>query len=505
VTSLDRIQDLDQLRQVAHLLVHENARLHQRLTALLQENARLRGVGAREQLTLEIQRLQEQMAGLQRRLFAASSEKRPAAPAADPAAASESPAPARGHGPRPQHLPLRQVDWTLPEGARRCPTCAGDLSAMRDQHEESEEITVVQRQFVLLTHRRQKYRCRCEATVVTAPGPPKLIPGGRYSIDFAVEVAASKYLEHLPLERQVRSMTREGLQIDSQTLWDQLDALASHHQGNYEALGQRLLTAPVVHADETWWPLLDRRPSKRWWVWSVASEHGVVYRIQPSRSTEAGAKLLGGYQGVVMADGYGVYAALARAAPGLSLAHCWSHVRRKFIEVQDFYRGPCDEMLSLLGELFAIERGQPALRHVSDAARAEALRVIGEVRATQSRPIVARIRDWAYAQRCTPESGLRKAIDYMLGLWAGLTRFLDDPRIPLTNNFAERELRTVVVGRKNHYGSKSRRGTEVAAILYSLLETAQLIGVEPKAYLIEATRRVIQQPDVIFLPHALLT
>jgi transposase len=505
VTSLDRIQDLDQLRQVAHLLVHENTRLHQRLTTLLQENARLRGVGAREQLTLEIQRLQEQMAGLQRRLFAASSEKRAAEVTAAPAAPRESPPPARGHGPRPQQLPLRAVDWKLPEAARRCPTCAGDLTEMRDQHEESEEITVVQRQFVLLTHRRQKYRCRCEATVVTAPGPPKLIPGGRYSVDFAIEVAASKYLEHMPLERQVRSMTREGLQIDSQTLWDQLDALAQHHQGTYEALGQRLLAEPVVHADETWWPLLDRRPSKRWWVWSVASETGVVYRIQPSRSTEAAGKLLEGYQGVVMADGYGAYAALARAAPGLSLAHCWSHVRRKFIEIQDFYRGPCDEILSLLGELFAIERGLPALHHGPADTRDEILRLIGDVRATQSRPIVARIRDWAYAQRCTPESGLRKAIDYMLGLWVGLTRFLDDPRVPLTNNLAERELRTVVLGRKNHYGSKSRRGTEVAAILYSLLETAQLIGVEPKAYLSDATRRVIKQPDAVLLPHDLLT
>lgn len=503
MTSLDRIQDLDQLRQVAHLLVQENDRLHRRLTALLQENARLRGVGAREQLALEIQQLQEQMAALQRRLFAASSEKRPAAPAAD--APGERPAPARGHGPRPQQLPLRQVDWKLPEAGRRCPSCEGELTEMRDQHEESEEITVVQRRFEIVTHRRQKYRCRCEATVVTAPGPPKLIPGGRYSVDFAVEVAASKYLEHLPLERQVRSMAREGLQVDSQTLWDQLDALARHHHRTYEALGQRLLAEPLLHADETWWPLLDRRPSKRWWVWSVASERGVVYRIQASRSADAAGTLLGRYRGVVMADGYGAYAALARAAPALTLVHCWSHVRRKFVDVQEFYRGPCDEILSLIGELFAIERGLPALHRLADGAHAEAERVIRDVRATQARRIVDRIRDWAYAQRCTPESGLRKAIDYMLGLWAGLTRFLDDPRVPLTNNLAERELRTVVVGRKNHYGSKSRRGTEVAAILYSLLETAQLIGVEPKAYLTEATRRVIQQPDAIVLPHDLLT
>jgi transposase len=502
---LDRIQDLDQLRQVARLLAHENDRLHHRLTELLHENARLRGVDGPAQLALEIQKLQEQMAVLQRRLFAASSEKRPAERAPEADAPRESPERPRGHGPRPQQLPMREVDWTLPEAERRCATCQGELTEIRGQHEEAEEITVVQRQFVLLTHRRQKYRCRCEATVVTAPGPPKLIPGGRYSVDFAVEVAASKYLEHQPLERQVRSMAREGLRVDSQTLWDQLDALARHHQGNYEALGQRLLTEPVVHADETWWALLDGRPSKRWWMWSVASETGVVYRIANSRSTEAAGQLLGGYHGVIMADGYGAYAALARAAPDLTLAHCWSHVRRKFIEVQEFYRGPCDEILSLIGELFAIERGLPALRRLQGDTRDEALHVIRDVRTTQSRRVVDRIRDWAYTQRCTPGSGLRKAIDYMLGLWVGLTRFLDDPRVPLTNNLAERELRTVVIGRKNHYGSKSRRGTEVAAILYSLLETAQLIGVEPKAYLSEATRRAIQQPDAVFLPHDLLT
>ena len=90
---------------------------------------------------------------------------------------------------------------------------------------------------------------------------------------------------------------------------------------------------------------------------------------------------------------------MARAAPGLTLAHCWSHVRRKFIEVQDFYRGPCEEILSLLGELFAIERGLPALRHLSGSPREEALRVVRDVRTNQSQVIVTGIRDWAYAQR----------------------------------------------------------------------------------------------------------
>ena len=118
--------------------------------------------------------------------------------------------------------------------------------------------------------------------------------------------------------------------------------------------------------------------------------------------------------------------------------------------------------------------------------------------------MVERIRAWAVTAktRTLPESGLVKAIDYMLGMWKGLVRFLDDPRIPLDNNGTERGLRGVVVGRKNHYGSKSRRGTEVAAIFYSLIESAKLAGVEPKAYLrraVEAALRGEKAP----LPHEL--
>lgn len=141
---------------------------------------------------------------------------------------------------------------------------------MKGQTEDSEEITVVQRPFVLVRHRRQKYRCRCNACVVTAPGPTRLIEGGRYSIAFAVEVAASKYLDHLPLERQVRVMRREGLDVDSQTLWDQLETLARHLVPTYEETRTRVLSGELVHADETSWRLLDSG-SKKWWAWAVSS------------------------------------------------------------------------------------------------------------------------------------------------------------------------------------------------------------------------------------------
>jgi transposase len=172
--------------------------------------------------------------------------------------------------------------------------------------------------------------------------------GARYSPEFAIEVAVSKYADHLPLERQVRIMRREGLVVDSQTLWDQLATVAEVLRPTYEALGQYVLQAPIVGADETWWRLMERPAAKRWWVWSVTREDAVVYRILETRSQQAARDMLAGYTGIIMADGYGAYEALARAGPGITLAHCWAHVRRKFIEAEPHYPEPCRTALELI-------------------------------------------------------------------------------------------------------------------------------------------------------------
>src|SRR5262249_54583465 len=162
----------------------------------------------------------------------------------------------------------------LDEADRRsCPQCGGVLKAWEGQFEESEEIDVIERRFVLKKHKRQKYRCTCNACIETAPLPEKLFDGARYSIDFAVEVAVAKYLDHLPLERQVRVMAREGLVIDSQTLWDQLNVLAKRLGPAHQRLHQHILEQPVIGADETRWPLWGKKrdESKLWQVWAVVA------------------------------------------------------------------------------------------------------------------------------------------------------------------------------------------------------------------------------------------
>ena len=505
---LDAIRDPEVLRQVAVLLERENEKLHTKVQTLLTELAQFRGDAART-VQHDLQFLKELLAQRERALFGASSERRPPPTSEAPPAP---PSPRRGHGPGAQPmLPRVEMVHELVPADQTCPQCGGTLREMTDQTEDSEEITVVERRFVLVHHRRKKYRCVCNGCIDTAPGPLRLsirpdTRGRRYSPAFAVEVAVNKYVDHQPLERQARIMGREGLIIESQTLWDQLDALASVLHPTYAALRHYVLAAPVVGADETWWRLLGGPQQIRWWAWSVAREDAVTYTILESRSQEAARQVLTGYRGIVIADGYGAYEALARAGPGFTLAHCWAHVRRKFVEAEPHYPAPCTEVLALLGQLYAVERACPPLAvGTSEAERAAALAIRATARREQSAPIVAAIHTWAHRQRALPESALGKAIAYMLGLWIGLTRFVDDPRIALDNNATERALRGMVLGRKNHYGSRSKRGTEVAALFYSLIESAKLCGVEPKAYLLCATQAALENPGAVTLPHALLT
>jgi len=271
--------------------------------------------------------------------------------------------------------------------------------------------------------------------------------------------------------------------------------------GRSRALSRHVLETEVVGADETWWRLMDTKGSKRWWVWSVTRDDAVIYKTFPSRSREAARQVLNGYRGIVLADGYGAYDALSRAGPSFALAHCWAHVRRKFIEAEPHFPEPCRQVLDLIGQLYAVEGDVPSPSDPADRAAALALR--HRLRQERSRPIVREIRDWALAQRPLPESSLGKAVSYMLGLWKGLTLVLDDSRIPLDNNATERGLRGVVLGRKNHYGSRSERGTYVAALFYSLLESAKLAGVEPKFYLLTATRAALTDRHAVTLPHDL--
>ena len=466
--------DPARLRQYARLMERQNGRMRKLLDEMARELVEARREEP-EQLALRLQEIEHQLAVRNRYLFGPRSERRstsktatiepPPTPGAEPSLADEGEkAPRKGHGPRPQpKLFTVEIEHELAEDDRACNACDGHLDPMGDIWEESEEIDYIPAEYVIVRHRRRKYRCRCNGNVTTAPGPVKLQPGGRYSPGFAVAVALDKYQDHLPLERQVRRLKQLGLEIDSQTLWDQLDVLAKALQPTYEAIGAAILQAPVLHADETSWKLLGTKytKGKKHWAWAVASQSLVFYRILDSRSQEAGAQVLAGYRGIVMTDDYAVYEALAsdKQLPlagssergSFQLVHCWAHARRKFHDAAPAFPAETDEILELIGKLYAVERKVAAL------PEEERLAKLAVLRNTESRAIIEAIETFRKETRALPQSALGKAIAYMTGIWTGLTAFLGNPRIPLDNNLAERELRNVVVERSLCFSSARAR------------------------------------------------
>lgn len=495
---LDVEKDLETVRKAALLLEAENKKLVAKNVELTRELLKLKGLGE-EQLQLRIAELERQLAVRNKALFGKSTEKRNK----DSKTKSDKPA-QTGHGPKDQPN-LRAVEQIAELGEIKdtvCEHCSKPVVEWDDQFEESEEIDVISREFVCKRIKRKKARCECCRTIVTAPAPLKLFPGARYSIAFAVLVVVSKYADHLPLERQVKMMARDGLDIDSQTLWDYVWAVAQTLKPAHQRLLEYVLASPVIGADETWWRLMGGKPKAeggagdKWWMWSACTHNAVCYQLEDSRSAKAAQKLIGQYRGIVMCDGYSAYVSLAKSIAGLRLAHCWSHVRRKYLELDSSFADEAKVVLDMIDELFAIEALCPS-GPPGDAMRAE-------LRAQRSRPIVKNIECWALSVQTLPESGLRKAIEYMGGVWKGLLLFLEDPRVPLHNNASERALRAPVIGRVNHFGSRSKRGTEAAAILYSLIESAKLAGTEPSAYLEHAIRSALRA-ETIPLPHAFET
>jgi len=365
---------------------------------------------------------------------------------------------------------IEQV-FTLDDADRACPSCGGDLTPMIGQFEESELIDVIEVRYELVKVKQQKYVCRCGSCVETALGPERATPGSRYSLAFAIRVALDKWLDHIPLERQCRILGRHGLVVTSQTLWDLANALAHRLKGVDAALAEYVLQRPVIGLDQTGWPRLETAGSKPWQMWCLTAPGVVVHRIRDDKSAATFTDLVGDYHGTIVCDALATHGAGARASPGVMLAGCWAHVFRKFEEAQPDHP-EAERALAWIGALYAIDdraEGDDALR--------------AELRRTESAAVLIELKAWLWELATLTSLSIGKAAAYAIANWDRLTRFVDDVRVPLDNNATERAIRGPVVGRKNHYGSKSRRGTEVAATLYTVLETAKLHAIDPSAYL----------------------
>lgn len=483
---IEREQDIERLRQVALLQKRQLELTMDLLARKCEELQKLKGSAGELQLTLkmlaELEREVEQLEQTERRTRRASQN------GGEEAAAEPASEPQRGHGPTEQ-LELERVSLRceLDHADQACPKCGGGLAPMADQAERSEMIDVVEVKYQVVEVERQKYVCRCGAAVETAPGPERAVDGGRYSLRFAIKVAFDKYVAHLPLERQARLMRHHGLLISSQTLWDQCWAVTRLLEPTYQALYRRLRAGPIIGLDQTSWPDLEDRTLPPWQMWCLTAPGIVYHRICDDKSATTFKALMSGYRGWVVCDALGTHEAGARACPGVRLAGCWAHVLRRFRDaVVDF--PDAQMMLAWIGDLYRID------------ARAADVTERRRLRATEARALLEKMHAWMIEARVLKTTTFGTAIRYTLRNWDKLTAFTEDPVVWLDNNPTERGIRGPVIGRRNHFGSKSARGTEAAAILYSLVESAKVCGVDPIAYLTEVATRARHSPKAVLLP-----
>jgi len=468
--SLEREQNLEELRRIA---LAQQTQIEQLLAVLAKQSRdldKLRGKPGDLELQLKMLQVLQQKAK-ETQVALANAEGTGSAPTPQPKPDRKAPA-ATGPTKQPK-LPIVDQLFELDEPDRTCTSCGGGLQPWAGQFEESEMIDVVDVAYRIVKVKQQKYICRCGGCVETAIGPTRAISGSRYSLAFAVKVVLDKWLDHIPLERQVRIFERHDLDVSSSTLWDLANALAHRLERVNAALLEHVKAQPVIGLDQTSWPRLEANASKPWQMWCLTAPGVVVHRIRDDKSARTFAELVGDYRGTIVADALGTHEAGAREGPGIVLAGCWAHVFRRFEEAQADH-AEAERALEWIGALYESDRAA-----VDDAERAR-------LRQANALSVLEPFRDWLYSRAEDKHLSIGKAAAYTLGIWNRLTVFVGDPRVPLDNNATERAIRGPVVGRKNHYGSKSRRGTEVAATLYSILETLKLQGVAPGPYLIAA-------------------
>ena len=397
-------------------------------------------------------------------------------------------------GALPAHLP--RVDVTIEPDDTNCPCCRAPMHVIGE--ETSQRLDVIPAQFRVIVTHRPKYACRaCEQAVVQAPAPERLIKGGLPTEAMVAYVLVAKYAWHLPLYRQAQMLLAQGLDIKRAILAFWVGYAAAELKPLYLRLRELILASGKIGVDETVVPVLDpgRGRTKKGYFWAIARDDrswggtdppAVVYSYAPGRGAVHGLKLLEHYRGIVQCDGYAAYKNIADAASGeaVTLAFCWAHLRRRFVDIAKDGSAPiASEALERIAALYVIEK---TIRGYSACERRA-------VRQEMSKPLVLVLKAWFEQQlaRVSAKSVIAEAIRYGLNHWDGLTRFLDDGRIELDNNNVERSIRPIVLNRKNALFAGHDQGAENWACIASLIETCKLHGVDPQAYFTDVLTKLV--------------
>ena len=478
--------------------------------AILADNERLKGViqkieaekAEREQRSFNIE---EQVKLLRRNIFGKKSEKRTASDRPRDKSQQEAMAFSQAAFPSDENRKgqsnwdgeVREIEHVIAESElSEESTLRGVANQNPSQwvatglFDQVTRIQIIERSYVKEIHKKMKYKLKEEFNpdpdkdvIITAEADPVLLPGMNYTTEFVASVVADKYVSHIPLERQTRQMESLGLSGMKTSTLSRFCGLAA---AALEPLQEMILKQDLrpsdlaLHLDETPWKI---QVGQDGYMWVVSNRYGSYYFFKPTRSGKVIKEVLAGYKGPAVTDGYGGYNILEEE--GIQQAFCWAHARRQFLPLED-HDPTVKPILDLIDELFAIER---------EAKSFDDLKVL---RKEKSEPVLKRLNRVLLEERFNSRDGSqkRKGIDYITSRWNGFKFFVDDVRVPLSNNEAERTIRHAVMGRKNYYGSNNHAGAETAATLFTVIESCKKNDLDPRTFLLMSLDRAARGEEL---------
>ena len=396
----------------------------------------------------------------------------------------------KGRKSLPKDLPRKVIEIEPTKEEKTCPVCNNEKQ--RIGSEVTEVLEYVPASFFVKQYVRYKYCCKiCESEISIGQLPPRAIDKGIAGEGLLAHIITSKYADHNPLNRLEGILKRHGVDINVSTMCDWVGKSADLLEPLVKRMHKMILQSPKINTDDTSIPIKSKKrkgSTYKGYLWAYIDDSGnVVFDFTPTRSREGPIKFLGKYSGYVQADAYSGYDEFFRKGNAIEVG-CNSHARRKFEYALDSDPVRAARMMVLWGGLYEIESRAKKEKYNS----AQLL----DVRQKEAKPILAEIKTVLdeYKNQVLPKNPMGKAITYALNQWKALNRYVENPILDIDNNISERILRMVVIGRKNYMFAGSEAGAWRAAIIYSLVASCKLNGIDPFAYFRDVLERVSTHP-----------